>query len=259
MESAMLYHAELLLGLYAITAGVYHAVPTIPVAVVPLIVCAFGCMFSGVNVLVVLVLSFVANAIHALAAFSLTWVASRQRVTKQRSATAVAKRHFLLFVFSTFLVQVGALAFGYQRTHSIVFLDLLPAVFVAIVFCLPVVVVLLLEPSSVTFASLLLPIWPFLVIGKLFLIAWSIVEDFESTGVLEFLLVVCFPVYLQMVLSYRAPNRQSWILSCAYLVMVAMFAAIPQTSMLRAGRGYVVAYYLSTTAWLDLLVAILAR
>jgi hypothetical protein len=263
MESAMLYRAELILGLYTLTAGIYHAVPTISVVMVPLIVVALAWLLSQPNnVLVVLILSLVANAIHWLVSFGLARIVSRY--TTQRKPTAYAKQHAVLFAVIFVLVQVCVALLGYfWNRHSVAYLPLLPAVVVTTIVFLPMVSLALLANSSVesgnlSFLSLFLPIWPFLVVGKLFMIAWSIVQGFSGTDtttedLVRFLVLVCLPVYLRILLlrpMSRHLRMPLWILPCGYALTILAFAP----RMLQVGGGYIVARFVSCIAWIDVIV-----
>lgn len=263
MESAMLYRDELLLGMYAVTAGIYHAFPHMNVSVVPLIVSIGAWLWSDVNnVFVVVILSLAANSIHWLVSLGLSRILAR-RSTKPKEATAfTVKRHAGLVVILFALIQLTVVLVSYLRGHSILCLSVWSAVFATAVLFLPVTAFIstTAEPITVTFLSLFLPVWSFLVVGKLFMIAWNAVSAFSSVtpDLTRFLCVICLPVYLRLVLYSQKmqilPSHQL-IMSTLYLLAIVVFAP----RMLKVGGGYVVGQFLSCIACVDVLVAILER
>jgi len=262
MESAMLYRAELLLGLYAVTAGICHAVPSLPMETVSLLVAILACWWSDVeNVSVLVILSLVANAVHWLMCLGVT------RIMVQKPPSLLSARgHFMLFILVFMLLQLLVASFGYIRNHSIRYLSLLPAIFVAFVLFLPLSTLLTASahnPRNVSFLSLFLPIWPFLVVGKLFMIAWNVVSEFPEHNNMadlpRFLSLVCLPVYLRSIMYSRKEQHftltQQWILPCLYILAIVMLGP----RMLQVGGGYVVGHFMSCVAWIDVMIAILIQ
>jgi hypothetical protein len=262
MESAMLYRAELLLGLYAVTAGIYHAVPIAPMAVIPVTVSALTWWWSNGDIIfVVLILSLVANSVHWVVRWCLTRILAR-RTSVQQKKINITRRHAWLFMFIFLLLQFIAVLFGHIRNSSTVHLSPTPAIFVTLILFLPVVsasTTLVSEPRNVTFLSLLLPVWPFLVVGKLFMIAWNVVSEFPGDSMVDlprFLWRVCLPVYLRSILCcrQRKGSPMQWRV-ITFLYILALFAHAPR--MLQVGGGYVVGHFLSFVAWIEVLFCLL--
>lgn len=257
MESAMLYRGELLLGIYAITAGIYHTFPTIPVWFVPALVSIMAWHWSGVdNMSVVAILSLAANSVYLLLSIVRFRILPRHS-TQQKAAFIHVAIFAILFVLIELVVLVG----GYVRHHSsLLHLSLSSTVFATTVLFLPMTLLMTaFHPSNTTFLALFLPVWPFLIVGKLFMIVWDAVSPFDSVfpDLLHFLCVVCLPVYLQTMFHSRTTTaldtKRPW--PTLYLLSIIAFGP----GMVQLGGGYVVTQFLATVAWIDVFVATLER
>jgi hypothetical protein len=248
MESAMLYHFELLLGMYAVTGCVYHAFPSVPVMVVPCLVSVLGvwCTNHTKEVAVVVVLTLVANAMYCL----VRWVLTRTNMSAHSIQSLPTSRIVWQGLLVFFITQLGVALFGYLRTRSIVCLSLTPAVFVSLILLLFIASLERRTMDNVTFLSLLLPVLPVLVAGKCYMIAWSLwmeLDDKSMAGDLHrFVWKVVIPVSLRILIVVGERPR------CApFLHAVALFHFAP--GVLEVGGGYVVGYLVACLAWMDVI------
>ena len=215
--------------------------------------------WSGVdNTFVVAILSLAANSVHLLLSIVLLRILARHPI-EQKTKNTTLFIHVVLFALLFVLIQLVVLVGGYVRHHSsILYLSLSSTVFAATVLFLPLISLMtVFQPSNVTFLALFLPVWPFLVVGKLFMIVWDAVSPFDSVfpDLLRFLCIVCLPVYLRISLYSRTTTtletrRQR---STLYLLSIVVFGP----RMVQLGGGYVVSQFLACVAWIDILVAAL--
>lgn len=248
MESAMLYHIELLLGLYAVTGCVYHAFPTLPVVVVPCFVSVLGMWCTNVEFGVVVILALLANTIHWL----VRWILTKMLARSYYKSTKIARVSQLVVIFA--VVQLGVTLFGYLWNRTVVRLSLLPAFFVSPILLLPVISLQLRDRRNVTFLSLFLPVLPCLVAGKFYMIAWNIWQEFESMADLrQFLSSVIIPVYLRIFVGDRQ-GFAPWLPPFLYALALVMYAPW----MVQVGGGYVVGYFVACLAWIDVLLFTIA-
>jgi hypothetical protein len=244
MESAMLYHIELLLGLCAVTGCVYHAFSSLPVAVVPIFVSALGVWCTNVEFGVVVILALVANTIHRLVCWILTKMSSRSNYKSPK----IGHVWQLVVVFA--VVQLGVALFSYLRNRSIVCLSVLPAFFVSSILFLPIVYLQRRESRNVTFLSLFLPLLPCLVAGKCYMIAWNIWQEFESMADLQqFLWRVIVPMYLRIFVG-ESQDFAPWLPPFLYALSLVVYAPW----MVQVGGGYVVGHFVACLAWIDVLL-----
>jgi hypothetical protein len=213
--------------------------------------------WSGVdNMSVVAILSLAANSVYLLLSIVLFRILARHS-TQQKAAFI----HVAIFAILFVLIQLVVLVGGYVRHHSSL-LHLSPSstVFATTVLFLPMTLLMTaFQPSNTTFLALFLPVWPFLIVGKLFMIVWDAVSPFDSVfpDLLHFLCVVCFPVYLRTMFYSRTTTaldtKRPW--PTLYLLSIVAFGP----GMVQLGGGYVVTQFLASVAWIDVFVATLER
>ena len=262
----MLYNAEVLLGMYAVTGGIYHVIPNMPKVIVPLIVSLLTWWWSDADLSIVplVVLALVANGIHWIVLCGLQRIVKTGRT--RPSFVTLAKCFVAIFM----VLQVIVSSICCVLDHSILFLSPLPAFFVSSIVFLPILSLWMLttgnvhdrNPRDVTFLTLFLPVLPCLVAGKFVMIAWSVVSDFHSMKDLSrFLWRIGLPIFLQSLFSRRVivhdtvgsketKRSLEWLLACLQSLAIMAFAPY----MLRTGGGYVVGYYVACLAWIDQLV-----
>ena len=260
----MLYHMELLLGLYAITGCVYHAFPSLPaMVVVPCFVSVLGgvcCWAAGTNVelSVMVILAFVSNTVH----WFVRWILSRMIVASCCDPSrniSIAHSVWQLAVMFT-MIQLGvALLLSYLWKNRFIAVHsscLLVAFFVSSILFLPIVSLQQLRNdcrNNLTFLSLFLPVLPCLVAGKLYMIVWTIWQEFESMADLkQFLWNVILPVYLRIFVGDNTSQGcfAPWLPPCLYAPAVVVYAP----RMVQVGGGYVVGHFVASLAWIDVLL-----
>jgi hypothetical protein len=223
-----------------------------PLAAVPYHVGLLGFWYSNVDVGVVVILSLVANTMYWLVRWGLV---SAHSIKSSSALPPPPTRHLWQLVLLFVVIQLGVALFGYIRKHhqSIVFLSLVPAVFMTLILLLFIVSLERRTTQNESFLSLFLPVLPFLVAGKCYMIAWSIWMEFESMVDLQyFLWRVVVPVYLRIIFVASTTKRQrqerSFLSEFLHSTATFVFAHY----VLEVGGGYVVGHFVACLAWIDI-------
>lgn len=253
MESSMIYHAELLVGLYAATAGIYLIMCNFSrpmwwdAFVVPIGVSIVAWMLSDVQVAppCFVLLSFVANAVFLCLHSALVLLANRR-------AGPISTKSMLLGG----LVAVASwLVYWRSEIQSFPVSSVL---FLGTTSWLPVLALLVCHrgaaESTLTLVALILPAWPCLVFGKIVMTVWWSMRFSDTADLWSFLWRVSLPLCLRLGLKLSAKHSLRWVAGGMRLLVVAW--VLPH--LVQVGGGYFVGHLLAYLSWIDVILTIFA-
>jgi hypothetical protein len=277
MEAAMLYNLPLLVALFGVI-GSFHcaAAPILPrqfSLIVPVVACGCGWLWSDVNAYSVVLLTLVANTVHACLAFGIGLVRRILGRSRQKTTSNSWWRPLLLACGGTFVLALllGAAVTQNRRNDGTWSFPPLDIVFYACSVVLIYASVLLQDAEASqdqtqfsvyaighnptdAYAAVVVLVIPFLIAGQVVLMAW---EGATRASTWYFLLKTGVPITMASVIA-RWPfvmgttsrHHRVWQVARSIVLSASILCCCP--CVLPRGTGFRLATILILIAWTDI-------